>query len=246
MAHESAPAQAITFDFYNTLCQFSPPREERQAQAAGAHGLTIRSDALRAAYVVAEHLWTLENARSTIALRSAAERRAFYAEYEQTLLAAAGAAVAREMALRVYESYAALPRGLVLFDDALAALRAARAGGAKVAIISNTDTNLAAVCDELGLAEHLDALICSCDVGVEKPAPEIFHAAIRQLGVAAQRAVHVGDQYHSDVVGARAVGLHALLLDRLGLAGDYPGCRKVDDLLSAVALSEQVTAGQRA
>lgn len=231
------PTHAVTFDFYNTLCYFSPLREERQAQAAAAHGLEISADALRVAYVAGEHFWTLENARWPIALRDGDERTAFYAAYEQHLLAAAGVAVSLALALRIYQTYAELPRRLVLFDDALPALHAVRARGAGVAVISNTDRNLGALCDELGLAAHLDALICSCDVGCEKPAPAIFHAALERLAVPPQRALHIGDQYHSDVVGARRVGMRAVLLDRLGLLDAIADCPRVPDLRAAIALA---------
>lgn len=227
---------AICFDFYNTLCYFAPPREERQARAAREHGLVLSPDLLRAAYVTAEHLWTIENARWPIGRRPADERTAFYTVYEQTLLAAAGVKVPRDVALRVYRSYAELPRQLILFDDALPALQAAHERGAAVAIISNTDENLGRLCGELGLATHLDALVCSCDVGREKPAPEVFRAALERLGVAAPRALHVGDQYHSDVIGARSVGMHAVLLDRWGLLAGFTDCQRVANLHAAVRL----------
>ncbi|MBI4507393.1 MAG: HAD-IA family hydrolase [Chloroflexi bacterium] len=237
MPMDNGRLHAVTFDFYNTLCHFSPLREERQEQAAATHGLVVSADALRVAYVAAEHFWTLENARRPIALLEGDDRSAFLAAYEQHLLAAAGVDVPPELALRVYHTYSQLPRGLVLFDDALPALRAAREGDAGVAVISNTDQNLEALCDELGLAAHLDALVCSCDVGCEKPAPAIFHAALARLSIAPQRALHIGDQYHSDVVGARGVGMRAVLLDRLGLLDTFADCARVPDLRTAVALA---------
>ena len=57
----------------------------------------------------------------------------------------------------------------------------------------------------------------SADVGAEKPHPPIFLAALQRAGCAPDEALHVGDQYHSDVVGARNVGITPLLLDRTGL-----------------------------
>jgi len=43
---------------------------------------------------------------------------------------------------------------------------------------------------------------------------------VNRLGVPPSRAAHVGDFYHIDVVGARAAGLHAVLLDPAGLYSD--------------------------
>jgi putative hydrolase of the HAD superfamily len=51
-------------------------------------------------------------------------------------------------------------------------------------------------------------------VGIPKPAPEIFHAALELADVAAGQAVHVGDSVENDVRGALAVGIPAVLLRR--------------------------------
>ena len=49
-------------------------------------------------------------------------------------------------------------------------------------------------------------MIDSALVGVEKPDPAIFRAALEALGVAPEEALYVGDLYEVDVVGARAAG----------------------------------------
>jgi putative hydrolase of the HAD superfamily len=45
-----------------------------------------------------------------------------------------------------------------------------------------------------------------------KPAPDPFHRALSEMGVAPERAVHVGNSPSSDVDGAKAAGLRAVLL----------------------------------
>ena len=62
-------------------------------------------------------------------------------------------------------------------------------------------------------------VIDSAVVGVEKPDPRIFELAVRQAGVAAHEAAYVGDLYSVDVLGARAAGLHPILLDPRGFWG---------------------------
>src|SRR5947209_7134930 len=68
----------------------------------------------------------------------------------------------------------------------------------------------------VGLGELVDAVVDSGTVGVEKPNPKIFACAAAALGVAPEEAVHVGDLYSVDVVGARAAGSRAILLDPAG------------------------------
>jgi hypothetical protein len=59
----------------------------------------------------------------------------------------------------------------------------------------------------------VDFVVDSGVVGVEKPDPRIFRIACERAGVKPAEAVHVGDFYDIDVLGARAAGVHALLLD---------------------------------
>ncbi|MCX4247776.1 HAD-IA family hydrolase [Paraliomyxa miuraensis] len=89
--------------------------------------------------------------------------------------------------------------------------RAVAERGMKVAVVSNWDVRLRATLEALGVSSWIDAAIISAEVGVEKPHPEIFHRACERLGVRADRALHVGDDHHDDVDGARAAGCLALL-----------------------------------
>ncbi|MBS0319091.1 MAG: HAD family hydrolase [Proteobacteria bacterium] len=73
------------------------------------------------------------------------------------------------------------------------------------------------------LAAHVDALVTSEDVGVAKPDPRIFDAALARLRIARDEAVMLGDSREHDVEGARAAGIAAAWLDRAGEAcGDEP------------------------
>jgi putative hydrolase of the HAD superfamily len=67
-----------------------------------------------------------------------------------------------------------------------------------------------------GLDVYLDAVVISSEVGSGKPDPEPFLQALAQLEVAAAEAVVVGHSPRRDVAGARAAGIHAILLDRGG------------------------------
>ena len=68
-----------------------------------------------------------------------------------------------------------------------------------------------------GAGASVSAVIDSAHVGAEKPDARIFHAALEAVGVAADRAVHVGDSVWFDVQGALAAGLNAFHFDPYGL-----------------------------
>jgi putative hydrolase of the HAD superfamily len=105
------------------------------------------------------------------------------------------------------------------FADAPAALGTARARGRRVIVVSNWDVSLTEVLARVGLEPLIDGVVTSAAVGARKPAPEIFATALALAGVAAQRAVHVGDTIEEDVAGAQAAGVRAVLLRRDGSPG---------------------------
>jgi putative hydrolase of the HAD superfamily len=113
------------------------------------------------------------------------------------------------------------------------ALAAFRAAGLRLIVVSNSDGTVEQGLTDAGLRPLLDAVVDSAVVGVEKPAPGIFEAALRIANVPPRRVLHVGDLWAADVVGARGVGLHAVLLDPYDDWHDVD-CARVADL-SALA-----------
>jgi putative hydrolase of the HAD superfamily len=94
-----------------------------------------------------------------------------------------------------------------------ALLDALRDRGLKTGLVSNTMEPrwlLLRDLDEQGLAERLDAVVFSSDLGIRKPHPEIFRRALDELGVSAERALFVGDRLVADIRGARDVGMRTV------------------------------------
>ncbi len=119
------------------------------------------------------------------------------------------------LAKRVYDEFGKAERWAT-FPDVIPALDRLRARGMLLGVISNWDGRLSRLLVELGIEERMDAVICSADVGLRKPDPRIFELACSRLGVAPAEAAHVGDHHYADVLGARAVGLRPVLIDRTG------------------------------
>ena len=109
-----------------------------------------------------------------------------------------------------------------LYDDVIPTLDHLQNAGFKLAIVSNWDTPLDPLTERLGIANYFDAIVASHDARVrsEKPDPHIFNYALEAVGVSAEEAVHVGDTYEADIVGARNVGIRPILLDRDGTQAD--------------------------
>lgn len=120
-------------------------------------------------------------------------------------------------------------------DDVVPALRALRAAGLHLVVVSNANGTLRAKFDWLGLTPHVHCVLDSCEFGVEKPDPRLFQIAMEKSGAKAETTVHVGDLYHVDVLGARAAGLRGVLFDEAGLYDDVD-CPKVSSLAELVEL----------
>ena len=123
--------------------------------------------------------------------------------------------------------------------EAAAALRRVKAAGLGAGVISNSNGRAGAILRAAGLGAELDFVIDSGIVGVEKPDPRIFALALEAARAAAGEAVYVGDLYSVDVLGARAAGLDAILIDPRGYGGprDCPVARGIAEAVSiALAL----------
>lgn len=103
------------------------------------------------------------------------------------------------------------------YGDVAQALETVEAAGLRIAILTNgTATQQRAKVAAIGLADRIDFILTSEEIGVGKPEPRAYLAVSQRLGVHPSRALHIGDRYDLDVLGARAAGFDAAHLDRPG------------------------------
>lgn len=87
-----------------------------------------------------------------------------------------------------------------------------------IAVISNADGRIDEVLRRCGICDCFASITDSGNVGLEKPHPAIFAAALREMKADAAESLYVGDVYSVDYVGARNAGMQAVLFD---VAGAY-------------------------
>ena len=106
-----------------------------------------------------------------------------------------------------------------LYEDTLPTLLRLRDQGLKLGLVSNSARDVREFAVHHGL--DVDAGISSFHHGKTKPHASIFRAVLDLLEVEPHEALMVGDSVDDDIEGARAAGLQAVLLDRLGLRPEF-------------------------
>ena len=195
-----ARISAVVFDMYGTLTP-SWPKEvwDTQKRACAAALDLPEEDWLAALDASWDERLTGVLGSLTETFRVVATRAGRVPTDEQ---------LAEAVALR----YAAYRDAQELRPDALATLRALRADGYKIALVSDCTHDLADLWDELDLAEFFDAAVFSCGEGTRKPDPRLFLAAAERLGVRPEACLYVGDGGGDELAGSAAVGMHPVLL----------------------------------
>jgi putative hydrolase of the HAD superfamily len=139
------------------------------------------------------------------------------------------ARIAGEAQARIYRPGASHELWNVPLPGIADALRELRALGLRLVVVSNADGTVERGLTRAGLRPLLDEVVDSHLVGFEKPDPRIFSHALVRSGSRPDTTLHVGDLYAADVVGARAAGVHPLLLDP---HDDWPpvDCARLPDI----------------
>lgn len=100
---------------------------------------------------------------------------------------------------------------VTLYRDALPALNTLKR---RFRLFSLTNGN--ADLNAIGLADQFEASYAAREVGALKPDPAMFRYVLRTTGLRPHEVAHVGDDPIADVHGARAVGMHAVWVNRTG------------------------------
>ena len=110
-----------------------------------------------------------------------------------------------------------------------------------IAVISNSDGKIADVLGRCGIADCFQCITDSGIVGSEKPHPAIFQAALHEMQAQAAESLYVGDVYSIDFVGARNVGMEAVLFDVAGAYRDrdWPRIDSLEGLEAWLKLPDQ-------
>jgi len=205
--------RAVLFDVDFTLARPGPELMPAGYVSCGArHGLELDAscyeDARDAAFVDLQRHPELDH-----------DEAIWVAFTERIVLGMGGTPpAAREVAVELTSRWAQ-HTNFELYDDTLPTLRRLRDQGVKIGLVSNSARDVREFAVHHGL--EIDAGISSFHHGKTKPHASIFRAVLDLLAVEPHEALMVGDSVDDDIEGARAAGMQAVLLDRLGLRPEF-------------------------
>jgi len=218
---------AVTFDCWGTLLLDSPASDERyrDRRLAGFQrilktiGVEVRRRELNEAYE-ASGRWLARTWQQRRDVPVSEHIHEILTTLDPTLPERLDPA--RLSALTEAYAHPALLASPELDRGAAGTLETLATRGLAVGVVSNVmrtpGSTLRQIFDRSGLLVWMKVLTFSDECGIRKPDPEIFRLTLRQVGVAPEDAVHVGDDPILDVEGARAAGMAVIQLAPSGRA----------------------------
>ncbi|KAI6223676.1 Mediator of RNA polymerase II transcription subunit 17 [Aphelenchoides fujianensis] len=209
--------QLVSLDVTNTLIKFRRHPAAVYVEFAKRFGFAVDRAAVWAAFPQA--FKQLEAAEPCFGLRTGGPIE-WWTEVMRRCFGPRIAEDARfpELTREIFDHFGRAAAWELTSEENARVVRAIRERGVKTAIISNFDSRLHGILDELRLSALFDRVFISGEVGHQKPDGEIFRHVLEQLGVVdPAAAVHVSDDLRKDFKGARAVGMNALLVSEVPL-----------------------------
>jgi len=206
------PVKAVTIDFHNTIARSDRWFElEVRELVPEVLRLCAEQDALSVADDRSDRARTAYRTLRHGIIASGEERDAL--DCALATLSAIGVTLPEPMVAAAIERLMrdALAEATPI-PGVIAAIGTLRSRGLRLGVVSSAvhhpylDWTLA----QFGLGDVFSTVITSASSGYYKTRPEIYHAALRDLGVTAAETVHVGDSYRFDVQGARRAGMRAV------------------------------------
>ncbi len=224
--------KAVFFDWFDTLAHYEPPRQELYSEALREFGVEISPRELTLGIMAADKHFLDENMRSPVERRTPQEQGEVYMRYQSMVLTKSGIQTDRDLLLKLMRKMQSRLQSLslVLFEDVLPTLKGLKERKLTLGLLTNASRNILALQSKLGLDLYLNFVITSQEVGADKPEPPVFLAALKRASVSPAEAIHVGDHYNVDVVGARGVGIKPILLDRDNSYPDVKDCDRIRSL----------------
>jgi putative hydrolase of the HAD superfamily len=240
--------RAVLFDLWETLINDKPERAQPRRlwrsnavlDVLRAHGHESPLDAVQAALDASSGAMARLHDQGQD-LTPGGRARLFMSELEAVTNAAAPESSVD--ALEAVITSMPLEVAPLVASFAVETLASVKQRGLATGLVCNagftTAPHLVTMLAHYGLKPHLDVLVFSDQEGFAKPDPRIFTKALKALGMTVDECAFVGDNPHTDIAGAQAVGLYAVQVGNKQRDGVTPDAR-IDDLSELPAVLDRL------
>ncbi len=220
--------KAVFFDAGGTLFRPYPSVGEIYAKSALVYGVQCDPELLEATFYAA---WKKRGGLASLGTETSEEKeRMWWYSLVQEVFAGHGGVPEFDKFFHVLHRSFEDKELWEIFPEVHEVLRELRNRGVTLGIVSNWDLRLAKLLVNLNLHSNFDFFISSSLCGATKPDPKIFREALQLAKSKPEETIHVGDTYEEDVVGAKAVGIHPLLIDRTQNGNSVPKKLRISSL----------------
>ena len=231
---------AILFDLDGTLRANQPEGFQVFIEYAARVGIALTSQQIEVCEREVHRYWA--DGAQVVDHLSRYDERGFWVNYNQVLLDAMGIRNQPDAADLIQDQFEHYAPQDVVFADTPVVLQTLRTAGYTLGLVSNRDRELDTLATQYGFRQYFAFTLSGGQARSFKPDPGIFLQALRLAGdVPPEQALYVGDNYYADVLGARGVGMDALLIDPHDVFRDfYPKrIKNLKEVLSCLSLQPQ-------
>ncbi len=240
---KTLPFDAIIFDLDGTLRESQPQFMDVLHEVLRTQGIEVPRPSWRDIERWVYYYWARSPEIQEDVQKYGEEK--LWARFLYRLLKKTGHSVTEEEITHIEDLFAENYHPTsTLMPGAKEILETLRSYPVVLGVLSNRHKSFEDELNALGIREYFDFLLAAGEIGVWKPHPQIFLAALERAGnISPRRAVYIGDNYFADVKGAQNVGMHAILIDNKGLfpTAKVPTVRSLHDALPLLLYPDRTT-----
>ena len=227
----------LLFDLDGTLIHHHPSSLDVLFTVLDKHGVPVMKGAYRKTLHFIFQYWAnSEDLKQDIQMYGEFTEE-FWLHYLKRKMWAVGLSERQtgELAEQVQKEFDELyqPETLV-GEDVKPTLKALRGEGYKMGLVSNRSNSIDDEIQELGFDVYLDFYFASGDIKIWKPDPGIFEHALFLAESTPEVTAYIGDNYYTDIIGARNAGIHPILYDPRNIFPDVD-CQVITDISDLVS-----------
>jgi FMN phosphatase YigB (HAD superfamily) len=217
----------VMFDFADTIARLSPSKEELlQNYIINEIGITISLEKISEVYHYATNLMFY----SSVTIHDIEDKQKFYNNFNENLIALLGLTHLIDSSklfnyFKEHGQHWQLKNGVQNLFEELHSKKCF------ISLVSNFDTRLYNILENMGISNHFDSIFISQEVGLEKPNIDFFDLPIKQHNIPKQDCYFIGDSYMLDYLPSNTLGINSILLDENNKYENFGVLTKINQLL---------------